>query len=101
MLQLGRHVFGLQVISVQLLGHHAVELLQLTAVLIQILRRLDESGLFDQLIGLVAEKGHDFALVFHSVDRADGLLVIHQNIDRVVILLRGREDLFHILEFLT
>ena len=100
MLKFRRHVFALQVVSVQLLRHHAVKLLQINSVLVQVLRRLDKSRIFDQLIGLIVEKSPDFALLLHRVDGADRLLVVAQDVDRVVVFLGERQGLFYMLQFL-
>ena len=100
MLKFRRHVFALQIVPVQLLRHHAVQLLQLASVLIQVLRRFDKSRIFDQLVRLVVEKSPDFALLLHRVDGADRLLVVAQDVDRVVVFLGERQGLFYMLQFL-
>ena len=99
MLQLRRYVLRLLVISVKQPRHGPVELSQFLPVFIQIFRSFDERGVLDQSVGLIAEKCHGLSLLLHRVRRADGLLIVHEDIDRVVILLRCFQDFSYFVQF--
>ena len=85
MLKLGSDMLRPQIISVEGLCQRLVEVPELFDMLKEILSCPDELRVLSQTEGLILQDGHHMPLLLHGLRRADRLLVVIDDPDRVVV----------------